>query len=76
MTITVDAVYENGTLKLKEPLPFKEHEAVQVTVRPSDKAAVAAKDIVARAYGLIGWKGSHEELEQILAEAEEFEDEP
>jgi predicted DNA-binding antitoxin AbrB/MazE fold protein len=39
MTITVEAVYENGTLKLKESLPFKEHEQVQVTVRPLQQAA-------------------------------------
>jgi predicted DNA-binding antitoxin AbrB/MazE fold protein len=32
MAITVEAVYENGVLKPREPLPFKEHEKVNVTV--------------------------------------------
>jgi predicted DNA-binding antitoxin AbrB/MazE fold protein len=32
MTITVEAVYENGMLRLANPLPFREHEKVQVTV--------------------------------------------
>ena len=32
MAITVDATYENGSLKLSEPLPLKEHEKVRVTV--------------------------------------------
>jgi predicted DNA-binding antitoxin AbrB/MazE fold protein len=32
MAITVEAVYENGVLKPSEPLPFKEHEKVSVTV--------------------------------------------
>jgi predicted DNA-binding antitoxin AbrB/MazE fold protein len=35
MAITVDAVYENGTLKLERPLPLKEHEKVRVTVEPA-----------------------------------------
>ena len=35
MTLTVDAIYENGVLKPAEPLPLKEHEKVQVTVKSS-----------------------------------------
>ena len=69
MAITVEAVYENGVLRLSEPLPFKEQEKVQVTV--SGKSSPLLES-----YGLIGWKGTHEELQQILAEAEEFEDLP
>ena len=69
MTLTVEAVYENGVLKPAQPLPFKEHEKVQLTV--------AAKETnIHQAYGIIGWKGTHEELDQILAEAEETEDLP
>ena len=34
MAITVEAVYENGVLKPSEPLPFKEHERVTITVEP------------------------------------------
>jgi len=32
MSLTVEAVYEDGVLKLNEALPFKEHEAVRVTI--------------------------------------------
>jgi predicted DNA-binding antitoxin AbrB/MazE fold protein len=32
MTLTIDAIYENGVLKPKEPLPLKDHEKVRVTV--------------------------------------------
>lgn len=32
MSVTVEAIYENGVLKLNKPLPFKEHEPVRVTV--------------------------------------------
>ncbi len=76
MAITVEATYENGTLKLKEPLPFKDHEQVEVTVLPRQKRPPEGTDLVRQSYGLIGWKGSHEELEHILAEAAEFEDLP
>ena len=69
MTITVEATYENGILKPAQPLPLNEREQVRVTIqRPTSGAD--------RTYGMIGWKGSHEELEQILAEAEELENLP
>jgi predicted DNA-binding antitoxin AbrB/MazE fold protein len=34
MPLTIEAIYENGVLKPTEPLPFKEHEKVTVTVQP------------------------------------------
>ena len=49
MLITVEATYEGGVLKLREPLPLAEHETVQVTVQtgktvnlvlPNDSAAI------------------------------------
>jgi predicted DNA-binding antitoxin AbrB/MazE fold protein len=69
MALTVEAVYENGVLKPSQPLPLKEHEKVRVTVELEDSPLL-------RAYGIIGWKGTHEELEQVLAEAEESEELP
>ena len=30
--LVVEATYENGTLKLAQPLPLKEHEKVRVTI--------------------------------------------
>ncbi len=67
MAIVVEATYENGVLKPAAPLPLGEHEKVRVTVETQP-------DPVLETYGIIGWKGTHEELEQILAEAEEIED--
>jgi predicted DNA-binding antitoxin AbrB/MazE fold protein len=69
MAITIEAVYENGVLKPLQPLPLQERETVRVTVEQGDSPLL-------RAYGIIGWTGTHEELEQILAEAEELEDLP
>jgi predicted DNA-binding antitoxin AbrB/MazE fold protein len=35
MSITVEAVYENGVLKPVQPLPLKEHEKVRIIVEPA-----------------------------------------
>ena len=35
MSLTVEAVYEDGVLKPAHPLPLQEHERVQVTVLPA-----------------------------------------
>jgi len=69
MAIVVEAVYQNGVLKPDRPLPLKEDEKVRVTVESQPSP-------VLQTYGIIGWKGTHEELEQILAEAEEIEELP
>lgn len=58
MAITVEAVYENGVLRPVEPLPFKEHEKVQVTVHPVTSPLL-------QAYGIIGWTGDAESVERI-----------
>ena len=50
MSITIDAVYENGVLKPVQPLPLKEHEAVRVTVE--EKQPSLAERIVALAQAL------------------------
>lgn len=58
MTLTVEAIYENGMLKLSNPLPFQEHEKVSVTVRP-------ALSVAEQTAGMVPWKGDTETLEQI-----------
>jgi predicted DNA-binding antitoxin AbrB/MazE fold protein len=63
MTITVEAVSENGVLRPKEPLPLKEHEHVQVTIHSP------APDIV-QAYGILGWKGDAETLRCVALDPE------
>ena len=64
MSITVEATYENGVLKPDQPLPFPEKQKVRLTIDP-------APSVVEATAGLLGWKGDHETLERILAEAEE-----
>jgi predicted DNA-binding antitoxin AbrB/MazE fold protein len=55
MAVTVEAVYENGVLKPAQPLPFREHQKVQVTVS-------APSDWVQETAGLLGWTGTSDEL--------------
>ena len=64
MAITIEATYENGTLKLAEPLPLKEHEKVRVTIEPELTWAE-------RTAGMLKWTGDPEVLRRI-AEDDEF----
>jgi predicted DNA-binding antitoxin AbrB/MazE fold protein len=50
MTLTVESVYENGVLKPLQPLPLKEHEKVQITVKPVRRSL--AKEIASRGRAL------------------------
>lgn len=63
MAITVEAIYENGMLKPSEPLPFAEHEQVQVTIQRKS-------DWVQETAGILGWKGTHEELRNFVLDPE------
>ena len=70
MTLTIEAVYENGVLRPTEPLPLKENERVRVLVnRPAD--VQSALDAVQRSQGLIPWTGDQETLRSV-AEDDEF----
>lgn len=70
MPLTVEAVYENGALKLSQALPLQEHEKVQVTVH-TPVTAHEATAAVARGYGLLRGTGDAETLRQV-AEEDEF----
>ncbi len=63
MAFTVEAVYENGVLKPAQPLPFREHEKVRITVQP-------AVSHVRRSAGLIGWTGSQEDADLVALSPE------
>jgi predicted DNA-binding antitoxin AbrB/MazE fold protein len=63
MTITVDATYENGTLKLERSLPLAEHEKVRVTVQQGPSLAEQMA-------GMMGWKGSAELAEYFAMDKE------
>ena len=65
MAITVEAIYENGTLRLATPLPFNDLEKVEVTVNRKT-------NWVQDTAGLIKWNGDHETLRR-LAEDVEFD---
>jgi predicted DNA-binding antitoxin AbrB/MazE fold protein len=63
MAMTVEAIYENGALKLAQPLPLKEREKVRVTVEPETSPLVAG-------YGIMGWTGDAETIERIALSPE------
>ena len=64
MSLQMEATYEVGVLKFDEPLPFKEHERVVVTIPPQASR-------IRQSHGLIGWTGDPAVLRQI-AEDDEF----
>ena len=57
--IDVEAVYENGTLKLPHELPLRQGQKVTITIHVSETAGQ-------RMRGLIQWKGSQEDLDYLL----------
>jgi predicted DNA-binding antitoxin AbrB/MazE fold protein len=63
MAITVEATYENGVLKPVKPLPLKEHEKVEITIKPSSSW-------VQETYGILGWKGSAQDADRFALDAE------
>ena len=65
MPITVEAVYENGTLKLAESVPLQNQTKVRVTIHTA-----AERDRVTTAYGLIGWTGDSETVQRIALDPE------
>ena len=56
MAITIEATYENGVLKPGQPLPFKEHEKVRVTLE-------SKTSWVQRTAGIMGFQGTQEEAD-------------
>ena len=63
MTITIEAVYENGVLKPEQSLPFAEHQKVKITIK-------AAGGRVRETAGLIGWTGSQEDADFVATSSE------
>jgi predicted DNA-binding antitoxin AbrB/MazE fold protein len=45
MTYVVEATYEDGVLKLKQPLPLKDRETVRVTIEGPDARRGSILDI-------------------------------
>jgi predicted DNA-binding antitoxin AbrB/MazE fold protein len=58
MPITVEATYEDGVLKPKQPLPLKERETVRLTLETETSWA-------RRTQGLLRWTGDVEMLDRF-----------
>jgi predicted DNA-binding antitoxin AbrB/MazE fold protein len=67
MSIAVEAVYEDGVLKPKQPLPLLEHSSVRITI---DEELAWRTGRVRATAGLLGWKGDAETIERIALEPE------
>ena len=63
MSLTVEAVYEDGCLKLDQPLPLKEHERVRITLHTETSPLL-------QAYGIMGWTGSAELADHFALDPE------
>ncbi len=63
MPFSFEAVYENGVLKPVLPLPLQEQERVTVTIQPKS-------NWVQETYGIIGWRGTQEELRRLALHPE------
>ena len=57
--VDVEAVYEQGTLKLPHQLPLRDGEKVTITIHP-------IRSGTPRRRGLIQWKGSQEDLDHLI----------
>jgi predicted DNA-binding antitoxin AbrB/MazE fold protein len=63
MSITVEAIYENGVLKPLAPLLWKDGEKVRIDVSSLDSP-------ILKAYGIMGFKGTAEEAEYLALDPE------
>jgi predicted DNA-binding antitoxin AbrB/MazE fold protein len=63
MALEVDAVYENGVLKLEHPLPLRNNARVRVSIESCTNRA-------SQSYGLLKWNGALEDLDYLINDAE------
>ena len=64
MGLEIEAVYDNGTLKLGRELPLQSGQKVRIIIQPQGGAA-------SRLSGLIKWTGSRQELVTYLNNPDE-----
>jgi predicted DNA-binding antitoxin AbrB/MazE fold protein len=71
MHLEVEATYENGVLKLDQPLPLQEKQRVKVTIQ-------AESNRVEPGRGLVQWAGSLEDLDYLISspDNDQWEREP
>ena len=63
MTITVEAIYENGVLKPAQPLPLQEQQRVRLTVETPNNWVEATA-------GLMGFQGAVEDADYFATDPE------
>ena len=63
MSVTVEAVYENGVLKPLTPLPCKQGERVRLDVTSLESPLL-------KAYGIMSLKGTADEAEHFALDPE------
>jgi predicted DNA-binding antitoxin AbrB/MazE fold protein len=61
--LEIEAIYEDGVLRLPRPLPLEDGLKVIITVHPPRRG-------VKRGTGRIGWRGDPEVLRQIALDPE------
>ena len=61
--LEIEAIYENGALKLPRPLPLSDGQAVMIVIQPPG-------GIVGRGYGLLQSTRSPDDLQQIALDPE------
>jgi len=61
--VDIEAIYEQGTLKLPHELPLQEGQKVTITIHPTGSA-------VKRLVGLVPWHGSQEDLDYLILSEE------
>jgi predicted DNA-binding antitoxin AbrB/MazE fold protein len=64
MGLEMEAVYENGVLRLPRSLPLTEGATVRITIHPPGSA-------FGRFVGLVPWQGDPEELDRWLNDPDE-----
>ena len=64
MSLEIEAVYEDGVLKLPRPLALAAGATVRITIHPSG-------DPVKRFAGLVPWHGDREEFDRWLDDPDE-----
>ena len=61
MALEIEAVYENGVLRLERELPLENGQRVRISIQPPG-------NLVAKTCGLLKWNRSPEELDQLMEE--------
>jgi predicted DNA-binding antitoxin AbrB/MazE fold protein len=62
--LEIEAIYENGNLRLPRALPLREGQKVTITIHPTGGAAE-------RLYGLAAWEGDREQFDHWLKDPDE-----